>query len=53
MSKFTLPQPKNPSVIPARSALEEVLRVGAKKLLQEAIENEVLEFGLHICFWLS
>lgn len=44
MKKFTLPQVKNPSEIPARSALEEVLRDGAKRLLQEAIEYEVLEY---------
>ena len=44
MKKFTLPQVKNPSEIPARSALEEVLKTGAKRLLQEAIENEVLEY---------
>jgi len=44
MKKFTLPQVKNPSEIPARSAVEEVLRNGAKRLLQEAIENEVLEY---------
>lgn len=44
MKKFTLPQVKNPSEIPARSAIEEVLRAGAKRLLQEAIENEVLEY---------
>lgn len=44
MKKFTLPQVKNPSETPARSALEEVLRDGAKRLLQEAIEYEVLEY---------
>src|SRR5271155_1674861 len=44
MKKFTLPQVKNPLELPARSALEEVLRDGARKLLQEAIENEVLEY---------
>jgi len=44
MKKFTLPQVKNPSEIPSRSALEEVLRDGAKRLLQEAIEYEVLEY---------
>ena len=31
MKKFALPQDKNPSEISARSALEEVLRDGAKK----------------------
>ncbi len=44
MKKFTLPQVKNPSENPARSVLEEVLRDGAKRLLQEAIEYEVLEY---------
>jgi len=44
VKKFTLPQVKNPSETPARSALEEVLRDGAKRLLQEAIEYEVLEY---------
>jgi len=44
MKKFALPEVKNPSEIPARSALEEVLRDGAKRLLQEAIEYEVLEY---------
>ena len=41
MKKFDLPQDKNPSGISPRSALEEVLREGAKKMLQEAIETEV------------
>ena len=44
MKKFVLPQDKNPSVISTRSALDEVLRDGAKKLLQEAIEIEVAEY---------
>jgi transposase-like protein len=44
MKKFVLPQDKNPSVISTRSALEDVLREGAKKLLQEAIEVEVAEY---------
>jgi transposase-like protein len=44
MKKFTLPPVKNPSENPARSVLEEVLRDGAKRLLQEAIEYEVLEY---------
>ncbi len=44
MKKFALPQDKNLSEMSARSALEEVLRDGAKRLLQEAIENEVLEY---------
>jgi hypothetical protein len=44
MKKFTLPPVKNPSEIPTHSVLEEVLRDGAKRLLQEAIEYEVLEY---------
>jgi transposase-like protein len=44
MKKFALPQDKNLSEIQARSVLEEVLRDGAKKMLQEAIENEVVEY---------
>ena len=44
MKKFALPQDKTPSEISAYSALEEVLREGAKKMLQGAIENEVLEY---------
>ena len=44
MRKFALPEDKNPSDISARSALEAVLRDGARKMLQEAIENEVLEY---------
>lgn len=44
MRKFVLEQDKNPSVISPRSALDEVLRKGAKKLLQEAIEMEVAEY---------
>jgi putative transposase len=44
MKKFALPEDKNPSGISARSALEEVLREGARKMIQEAIENEVLEY---------
>jgi putative transposase len=44
MKKFALPEDKNLSGISARSALEDVLRVGARKMLQEAIENEVLEY---------
>ena len=44
MKKFDLPQDKNPSGISARSALEEILRAGAKKMLQEAIEAEVAEY---------
>ena len=41
MKKITLPQDKNPSGISARSALDEILREGARKMLQEAIEDEV------------
>lgn len=44
MKKFVLEQDKNPSVISTRSALDEVLRNRAKKLLQEAIETEVAEY---------
>jgi transposase-like protein len=44
MKKFGLPQDKNPSIISARSALDVVLRDGARKLLQEAIEAEVVEY---------
>jgi putative transposase len=44
MKKFTLPQVKNPSEIPTPSVLEEVLRNGAKRLVQEAIEYEFLEY---------
>ena len=44
MKKFALPQDKNLSEISTRSALEEVLRDGAKRMLQEAIETEVLEY---------
>jgi len=44
MKKFDLPQDKNPLRISPRSALEEVLREGAKKMLQEAIETEVAEY---------
>ncbi len=39
-----LSEDKNPSESSARSALEEILRDGAQKMLQEAIENEVLEY---------
>lgn len=41
MKKITLSQDKNPSGISARSALDEMLREGARKMLQEAIEAEV------------
>lgn len=44
MKKFDFPQDKNPAGISSRSALEEVLREGAKKMLQEAIETEVAEY---------
>lgn len=44
MKKFALPEDINPSGISARSALDEVLRNGARKMLQEAIEQEVLEY---------
>jgi putative transposase len=44
MKNFALSEDKNPSDISAHSALEAVLRDGARKMLQEAIENEVLEY---------
>ena len=44
MKNFDLLQDKNPSGISPRTALEEVLRDGARRILQEAIENEVLEY---------
>lgn len=44
MKKFALPEDINPSGISAQSALEEVLRHGARRMLQEAIEQEVLEY---------
>lgn len=44
MKKFALPEDKNLSGISVRSALEEALRDGARKMLQTAIENEVLEY---------
>lgn len=44
MKKFALPEDKNPTEISARSVLEEVLRNGARRMLQEAIENEVVEY---------
>jgi len=44
MKKFALPNDKNPSGISVRSALEEILREGARKMLQEAIEAEVIEY---------
>ena len=49
MKKFALPEDKNLSGISVRSALEEVLRDGARKMLQEAIENEVLEYIQQAC----
>jgi transposase-like protein len=44
MKKFALPEDKNPSGISVHSALEETLREGARKMLQEAIEAEVIEY---------
>jgi transposase-like protein len=44
MKKITLIEDKNPSDISAHSILETVLRDGARKMLQEAIENEVHEY---------
>ena len=49
MRKFALPEDKNLCGISARSALEEVLRDGARRMLQEAIENEVLEYIQQAC----
>lgn len=43
MQKSARPEEINPSVS-ARSALDDVLREGAKKMLQAAIENEVFEY---------
>jgi len=48
MKKLVLSQNKNPSGISVRSALEEVLRNGARKMLQEAIEVEMAEY-VHNC----
>jgi len=50
MKKFVLPQDKNPSEISPRSAFEEVVREGARKMLQEAIETEVAEY-IQACHW--
>jgi hypothetical protein len=47
MKNFFLPQDKNLPGISARSALEEVLRDGARKMLQAAIENEVADYVEH------
>lgn len=44
MEKFASSKEKNISGISARSALEEALRDGARKMLQEAIESEVVEY---------
>ena len=44
MKKIILSQNKNPSGISARSALDEMLRDGARKMLQEAIEAEVTQY---------
>ena len=44
MKKITLSHDENPGVFSPRSALEQVLRDGARRMLQEAIENEVLEY---------
>jgi putative transposase len=44
MKKTTLLQVENPENDSARSALDEVLKSGARRLLQEAIENEVQEY---------
>ena len=44
MEKFAQTQDINPSGISAGSALEETLRDGARKMLQEAIESEVVAY---------
>lgn len=44
MKKLAQLKDINPSEISARSILEDVLRDGARRLLQEAIEYEVLEY---------
>lgn len=44
MKNFAFSEDKNISGISARSALEEVLRDGARRLLQEAIESEVIKY---------
>ena len=44
MEKFAHPQDKNLSGISIRSPLEEILRDGARRMLQEAIESEVIEY---------
>jgi len=44
MEKFAHPQDKNLSRISTRSALDEILRDGARRMLQEAIESEVIEY---------
>ena len=44
MKNYALSEEKNISGISVRSALEEVLRDGARRMLQEAIESEVIEY---------
>jgi len=44
MEKFAHPKDKNLSGISIRSTLEETLRDGARRMLQEAIESEVIEY---------
>jgi putative transposase len=44
MKKFAFPEDKNLSNISFKSVLDDVLRDGARKMLQEAIENEVFEY---------
>lgn len=44
MKKIDLLQDKNPAGISPRSALEEVLREGGRKMLQETIEIEVAQY---------
>ncbi len=44
MSKYKEKEEKNPEEISPKSLLEQLLKEGAKKMLQEAIENEVEEY---------
>lgn len=44
MKNNTVTEPKSPEAIEARSTLEDILKEGARTLLQTAIEHEVSEF---------
>jgi transposase-like protein len=44
MKNHTATEPKSPEAIAARSTLEDILKQGARTLLQTAIENEVAEY---------